>query len=106
MTFVKLEEIPAVASLSDVLKELSRQSGGRPVALIYDQDRGFFCGHAGVAELPSQSSEVSPSATPYMAAAPTDWWRDSVAGAIATCSAVHFVPGSLLGLLWKKPAKL
>lgn len=106
MSHSKLDEIPAVASLCDVLKELSRQSGGRPIALVYDGERGFFCGPAGIAEHSDQPPEVSPSATPYLATAPADWWRDSVAGAIAACSAVHFVPGSLVGLLWKKPAKL
>lgn len=103
MSYPGLDEHQALSQLGLVLKELSAQAGGRPVALLYDPQRGFVCAVAPLCAPPPQlEAEQSPAARSFRVEAPTDWWRSCVAGAVAMLSAAQFVPGSLVGLLWKK----
>ena len=103
MSHPGLDEHQALSQLGLVLKELSAQAGGRPVALVYDPQRGFVCAVAPLCAPPPQlEAEQSPAARSFRVEAPTDWWRSCVAGAVAMLSAAQFVPGSLVGLLWKK----
>jgi len=103
MSHPGLDEQQALSQLGLVLKELSTQAGGRPVALLYDPQRGFVCTVAPLCAPPPQlEAEQSSAARSFRVEAPTDWWRSCVAGAVAMLSAAQFVPGSLVGLLWKK----
>lgn len=107
MSHPGLDEVQALSQLGLVLRELSVQAGGQPVAVLYDPVReAFVCAFAPLCSVQAPAvAEHSPSAQTYRVEAPSDWWRSSVAGAVATLSAVQFVPGTLVGLLWRDSDK-
>lgn len=88
-----------MAALSGVLRELSAQSGGNPVAVLYDPARGFVCA---TAQLQAHDPAAAPSTALYSLVAPADWWRPSLAGSVSVLSAVRFVAGSLVGIVWRR----
>lgn len=89
-------QYPALDDLETVIRSLSRTSKG-PVAAIFDPKRGWcVTDEVTVVESKHGALEVAFTCQSYK-----DWFRESVSEACAQLFAVRFIPGTLLGKLFK-----
>lgn len=93
-----MEQYPALVDLELVVKELAKTTG-RPVAIVYDP-RGGWC----------LSDEVRKGASKHGAECPEygvqtyqDWFSRTIGEAALVAFGIRFLPGTLLGRLFKKP---
>ena len=92
-------QFPALNDLETVVRSLSRTSKG-PVAAIFDPKHGWcVTDEIRVVESKHGSLEVAFTCQSYK-----DWFRESISEACAQLFAVRFVPGTLLGKLFKPDA--
>ena len=91
-------QFPALDDLETVIRSLSRTSKG-PVAAVFDPKRGWcVTDEVRVVESKHGALEVAFTCQTYK-----DWFRESISEACAQLFAVRFVPGTLLGKLFKVP---
>jgi hypothetical protein len=92
-------QYPAIDDLEAVVRSLARTAKG-PVAAVFDPKRGWcVTDEVKVEESKHGALEVAFTCQTY-----ADWFRDSVSEACAQLFAVRFIPGTLVGKLFKVAA--
>lgn len=87
----------ALTDLEGVVKELAKISG-KPVAIVYDPRLGWCVSD----EVVKGGSKHGPSEPSYSVQTYGDWFSETVAGAAQVAFSVRFLPGSLIGRLFRK----
>jgi len=87
----------ALTDLEGVVKELAKISG-KPVAIIYDPKLGWCMSD----EVVKGGSRHGPSEPSYTVQTYGDWFSATVAGAAQVAFGVRFLPGTLIGRLFRK----
>lgn len=96
-----MDQFAALVDLEAVIKELAKTTG-RPVAIVYDP-KGGWC----------LSDEVKRSASKHGGECPEygvqtyqDWFSRTIGEAALVAFGIRFLPGTLVGRLFKKPIPL
>jgi len=87
----------ALTDLEGVVKELAKISG-KPVAIIYDPKLGWCMSD----EVVKGGSRHGTSEPAYTVQTYGDWFSETVGGAAQVAFGVRFLPGSLIGRLFRK----